>query len=623
MSAMSSSSPTGDFVAPDHSQWEEAATKALRGDSLSSITHQTIDGFNIDPLYTERDHSIDHEQIGLPGKFPFTRGSKPANQTGWEIRQTHDALNQDANETILLDLQRGVTGITLKNSPSEINGLDRVLADVYLDLAPVHLAPGSNREQAEALLGLAETKSIETHLIRGNLGLDPARRAIRHAEPSEDLAQTVQEIAAYASTLASTHPNVTAIAVDASTYADLGASDSQEVGTALAIGLMWIRAFSETESDLISALKKIEFTFSAGPDQFMTIAKLRAARTCWARITQACGLNADQIPMRVHAITASTMMSQRDPWVNMLRTTTACFGAALGGADAITVQPFDAAIRDPEALGFRIARNTQLILQEETKAGAVTDPAGGSWYIEDLTKNLSIASWREFQLIEKNGGLISALDSGILANAFQETRQKRMTDIASRRAPITGVSEFPDLNESPIGKWEKRQLEELDTVLNPTTPYQTVRWSEPFEIIRDAAETADQKPSIFLANLGDLPSYSARSTFAKNLFEAGGITVNDRGGFFGASDTAKAFLSSGCQIACICSSDSIYSQEAESTAMALKQSGATLVFLAGHQGDKANQLRAAGVDDFIFIGCDVLELLSATLRLFTNEASKS
>jgi len=198
-----------------------------------------------------------------------------------------------------------------------------------------------------------------------------------------------------------------------------------------------------------------------------------------------------------------------------------------------------------------------------------------------------------------------------------------MTDIASRRAPITGVSEFPDLNESPIGKWEKRQLEDLDTVLNPSTPYQTVRWSEPFEIIRDAAETADQKPSIFLANLGDLPSYSARSTFAKNLFEAGGITVNDRGGFFGASDTAKAFLSSGCQIACICSSDSIYSQEAESTAMALKQSGATLVLLAGHQGDKANQLRAAGVDDFIFIGCDVLELLSATLRLFTNKASKS
>ncbi len=623
MSGMSSSSPTGDFVTPDYSQWEEAATKALRGDSLSSITHQAIDGFNINPLYTERHHSIDHEQIGLPGKFPFTRGSKPANQTGWEIRQSHDALNQDVNATILLDLQRGVTGITLKNSPSEINALGRVLAGVYLDLAPVHLAPGSNREQAEALLDFADTKALKRHLVRGNLGLDPARRAIHHPESSEDLAEEVQEVAAYASILASTHPNVTAIAIDASTYADLGASDSQEVGTALAIGLMWIRALSETESDLMAALKKIEFTFSAGPDQFMTIAKLRAARTCWARITQACGLNADQIPMRVHMITASTMMSQRDPWVNMLRTTTACFGAALGGADAITVQPFDAAIRDPEELGFRIARNTQLILQEETKAGLVTDPAGGSWYIEDLTKNLSIASWREFQLIEKNGGLISALGSGILVNAFQTTRQKRMTEIASRRAPITGVSEFPDVNESPIGKWEKRQLEDLDTVLNPTTPYQTVRWSEPFEIIRDVAETADQKPAIFLANLGALSSYGARSTFAKNLFEAGGIRVDNYGGFSDASETAKAFLASGCQIACICSSDSIYAQEAESTATALKQSGASLVYLAGHQGDKADHLKAAGVDDFIFIGCDALKLLSATLRIFTNKASKS
>jgi methylmalonyl-CoA mutase len=623
MSGMSSSSPTGDFVTPDHSQWEEAATKALRSDSLSSITHQAIDGFNIDPLYTERHHSINHEQIGLPGKFPFTRGSQPADQTGWEIRQTHDALNQDVNETILIDLQRGVTGITLKNSPSDINSLDRVLADVYLDLAPVHLAPGSNREQAEALLAFADSKAIEHHLVSGNLGLDPVRQAIRNPKSPEELAKTVEEVAAYASTLTSSHPNLTAIAVDASTYADLGASDSQEIGTALAIGLMWIRALSETESDLTAALKKIEFTFSAGPDQFMTIAKLRAARTCWARITQACGLDANQIPMRVHMITASTMMTQRDPWVNMLRTTTACFGAALGGADAITVQPFDAAIRDPEELGFRIARNTQLILQEETKVGVVTDPAGGSWYIEDLTKNLSIASWREFQLIEKNGGLISALDSGILANAFQETRQIRMMEIASRRAPITGVSEFPDVNESPIGNWEKRQLEDLDTVLNPTAPYQAVRWSEPFEIIRDAAETANQNPSIFLANLGDLPSYSARSAFAKNLFEAGGIRVEDHGGFSNASDTAKAFLSSGCQIVCICSSDSVYSQEAESTATALKQSGASLVFLAGDQGIKANQLRAAGIDDFIFIGCDVLELLSAALRIFTNKASKS
>jgi methylmalonyl-CoA mutase len=310
------------------------------------------------------------------------------------------------------------------------------------------------------------------------------------------------------------------------------------------------------------------------------------------------------------------MMTERDPWVNMLRTTVACLGAGVGGADAITVLPFDSALGLPDDFARRIARNTQAILLDESNLARVIDPAGGSWYVEQLTDQLARAAWDWFQQVERAGGQQAALHSGLLTTRIAQNWAKRSANLARRREAITGVSEFPNLGEQPV-------------VREPAPPRPAgglpwVRRSEAFEVLRSRSDAilaaTGARPRVELVTLGATAVHTARSAFAANLFRGGGIeTVLSEAA--GGSKTeqpdltalAEAFAASGARAACICSSDALYAEYAAETAAALKAAGARHVVLAGRPGDRRGAYQAAGIDAFIYVGCDVLAALTTVL----------
>ncbi|MGW1926800.1 methylmalonyl-CoA mutase family protein, partial [Streptomyces massasporeus] len=318
------------------------------------------------------------------------------------------------------------------------------------------------------------------------------------------------------------------------------------------------------------ACAQLEFRYAATADQFLTIAKLRAARRLWARVAEVCGAP-DAGAQRQHAVTSTVMMTRRDPWVNMLRTTVATLAAGVGGAESVTVLPFDEALGLPDAFARRIARNTSTVLIEESHLARVVDPAGGSWYVERLTDELAHAAWEFFQVIERAGGQEAALRSGTIGERLAETWSARSRKLATRREPITGVSEFPHLTEKPV--------ERTPAPAQPTGGLPRVRRDEAYEALRARSDAhlaaTGTRPRVYLAALGPAAAHSARVSFAANLFQAGGIEPVTEG----------TFEESGAREVCLCSSDALYAEQAATAAAELRAAGAEHVLLAGRPAD--------------------------------------
>jgi methylmalonyl-CoA mutase len=282
------------------------------------------------------------------------------------------------------------------------------------------------------------------------------------------------------------------------------------------------------------------------------------------------------------------MTTKRDPWVNLLRTTVACFAAGVGGADVVTVQPFDAALGLPDAFSRRIARNTQNLLVEEGHLARVLDPAGGSWYVESLTDSLAQAAWDWFTEIERAGGLVAALDSGLVAERIGAAWAERTERLAHRTDAITGVSEFPNLAE-------KLPEREPATDPRPTGGLPRVRAAQEFEALRDAADAAPARPAVYLATIGPVARHTARASFAGNLFQAGGLATP-------TGDGASGLGEAGTTVACICGTDKDYAGSAAGLAKELRDAGATAVWLAGKPDPGVD-----GVDGYVYAGCDALD----------------
>ncbi len=396
------------------------------------------------PLYTADDSAPDP---GLPGFAPFVRGARAEGTTlgGWDVRQRHTTADHTA---VLGDLENGVTSLWLVVGKRGIPvaSLGATLDGVYLDLAPVALDAGSEVEPAAAeLLRLYAERGVAPEAARGTLGADPLGYAARTGDEGFPFAP----VAALARRCAEGYPGLRALTVDALPYHEAGGSAAQELGTSLATGVAYLRELTEAgllsvEQAVGQAVGQLEFRYTATADQFLTIAKLRAARRLWARVAEVCGAPGGQVQ---HAVTSPVMMSRRDPWVNMLRTTVATLAAGVGGAESVTVLPFDHALGLPDAFARRIARNTSTILVEESHLSRVIDPAGGSWYVERLTDELAHAGWEFFQHIEQQGGQAAVLSSGSLRGDLAATWATRSAKLARRREPITGVSEFPNLTE--------------------------------------------------------------------------------------------------------------------------------------------------------------------------------
>ncbi|MFE3521182.1 methylmalonyl-CoA mutase family protein [Streptomyces sp. NPDC059161] len=589
-------SPAAEFPDATHEQWQRLVEGVLRksGKDVSgaaaedSLSTTLEDGLGTRPLYTARDSAPDP---GFPGFAPFVRGGRAEGNTtgGWDVRQRHAAVSDGA---VLGDLENGVTSLWLVAGDGgfPVEWLPRVLDGVHLDLAAVVLESGREVEPAaRELLRLYEERGVAKEAARGNLGADPLGHQARTGEAFD-----FASVAGLARLCADQYPGLRALTVDALPYHEAGGSAAQELGCSLATGVAYLRELTEAGLSAEQAADQLEFRYAATADQFLTIAKLRAARRLWARVTEVCGAPAAQLQ---HAVTSPVMMSRRDPWVNMLRTTVATLAAGVGGADAVTVLPFDHALGLPDAFARRIARNTSSILVEESHLARVIDPAGGSWYVERLTDELARAGWEFFQKVERAGGQAAALRSGLIGEDLANTWAVRSAKLAERREPITGVSEFPNLAEPPV--------ERVPAPRPPSGGLPRVRRDEAFEVLRARSDAhlaaTGARPRIFLATLGPAAAHTARATFASNLFQAGGIEPVT------GDATAEAFRASGAAEACLCSSDALYEEQAEAAAGTLASAGAAHVFLAGRPTPYT------GVDAHVFAGCDAVALLSATL----------
>ena len=590
------------FPPVEEARWRELATAALKGAPFERLVGKTYDGAAIQPLYAPAAAALQ------PGR---------AQAGAWSILARVDAADpKTANELALTDLENGAGGLQLAFAgaagaygfglPATEAAIEAALAGVFLDAgAPVEIdAPGHGRDVATALAAYVATQKVDPKATLISFGLDPlgalARGAISH--PFSEVAPHMVEAVKTLSAAGFAGPFCVA---DARIVHAAGGTEAQELAYAISAALAYLRALEAGGIALDVAAKAISFRLAVDADEFLGVAKIRALRRLWARVEEACGLKPSAA--HVHAETAWRMMTRRDPYVNMLRATVAVFSAAVGGADRISVLPFTQAVGLPDEFARRVARNTQLVLLEESNLDKVADPTAGAGGFETLTAELCDKAWALVQASEKAGGLAQQIASGALKADVEKAAAERAKNVARRKEALTGASEFPDIAEKPVSV-----LAPIPAAAAPAGALVPHRLSEAYEALRDKSDALAAKgkrPSVFLANLGPIAAFTARTTFAKNFFEAGGIEAPGNDGFATPEAAADAYAASGAPIACICSSDALYAEQAEATARALKAKGAKLVILAGRGGDKEAAYAAAGVGDYIFAGADVLATL--------------
>ncbi|AMU56081.1 methylmalonyl-CoA mutase small subunit [Mycobacteroides abscessus] len=573
------------------------AVEDLPADPERLLDSPTYDGIAIRPLYTALDEL---PEPSLPGQWPFVRGGDPRRDvnSGWKVAEVFGGGADPAlvNETILDALGQGASAIVLAGLPPE--AVARALQGVYLDLAPVQLEAGAELAAvAEALLTTLDAYEGDAAAVVADLGADPLGNAF-----ADRAGISIDETVALARRATARAEQVRAITVDGTVAHESGASDSQELAVAVAAGVAYLRLLQRAGLTVAEALEQISFRIAATDDQFLSIAKFRAARVLWARVAEVAGAP-DAGGAVIHAVTSEPMMAQRDPWVNMLRTTLAAFGAGVGGADSVRVRRFDDAIPGglsavSPAFAARIARNTQLLLIEESHVARVLDPGGGSWFIEYLTESLAQQAWSLFTEIEAAGGFEAATE--LIRERIAATRAQRADDIAHRRTSVTGVNEFPNLAEEPL----------------PPHPGTGYRYAADFEELRDRSDaflaSSGARPSALLLPLGPLAEHNVRTTFASNLLASGGIEAINPG-VLDASAVAGAVADAGARIAVICGTDARYAAEASAVVDAAKAAGITDVYLAGPERAVAEVAEASRPDGYLTMKINAVEALSAML----------
>jgi methylmalonyl-CoA mutase len=604
----------GVFPKASEDQWRKAVDKALKGGSFEKLVAKTYDGAAISPLYPRAASQGVRALRKTPGR--------------WAILGRVDLADPDAANRLALEYLEGGAdglhlvfagsagayggGLTANDSESIAHLLDKVRLDYAI---PVAIETSTRTPNAVAeLITLLDRNHIDPSITRISLGYDPLGAQLLHGFLPKPWAQSGKDFAASVQSAAKLGYRYGTVAADARLIHGAGGSETQELAFALASGLAYLRALADNGVDIETARGLLIFRLAADADEFQTVAKFRALRRLWARVEEACGLK--PVTALIHAETAWRMMSRRDPWNNLLRATLATFSASVGGADAITVIPFTQPLGAPDSFAHRLARDTQLVLQDESHVHVVDDPAAGAGGFEALTEDLCHSAWAAFQQIEADGGLAAALEKGAFQGRVAEIAGQRAKNVARAKDKITGANEFPDIGEVAVSVLAPFDESRLDAPAPEgalrSAPLKPRRLSEPFERLRDASDAAlaakGARPRVFLANLGSVASYTARANFAKNFFEAGGVEA-----VFGPQTDdvtllTKAFRESGAKVSCLCSSDQIYCDAAETVVIALKDAGAS-VYLAGRPGELESQLRKAGVRNFIYAGCDMFDLL--------------
>lgn len=603
----------GQFPPVTASEWMEKISADLKGaDFDKKLVWRTGDGFDLMPFYRKEDIRNLPFMKSLPGEFPFVRGTRKRNNS-WHIRQDiHVTSYAAANRNALSILMKGVDSLGFViEDPETVNAgnFKTLLKDIHLKAVEINfLCNGKASEIFEIISELSLNRGLDRYEIKGAIEADPLGRLM----VTGNLCTSVEGGMDYLASLtgsAMSLPNLRTLHIRACDFCNAGSSVTEELAFSLSMGNEYLSQLTERDIDAEVAAKKIRFSFGIGPDYFPEIAKMRAARMLWALILKAYMPDNGILPeMNIHSITGRWNKTAYDPYVNMLRTQTELMSAVIGGADSITVEPFDIVYREPDAFSERIARNQQLILMEEAHFDKVADPAAGSYYIETLTNLIAENAWKLYVETEEKGGFLSALKSGFIQKRISGSAEKKKNNAASGKLTLLGTNRYPREGEhispnSDIGKLFRKNKTINGHMVEPLSLF---RGAEEYEKLRLSIETSGLAPVVFLFTIGDPAMRRARARFSAGFFGCAGYNIIDNNGFASVEDGIKAAKASKADIIVGCSSDDEYASFIPVICKKLKNKA--LIVVAGNP-PSADELKKHGVDSFIHIKSNVVEML--------------
>ena len=587
--------------------WRELALRELGGAPLERLVSRTAEGLRVEALHPS-------EPMALPGRALLLA------RAGWTISAEYSEPDAETpGAAIADDLRRGAQAVWIRlDEPGpvglhgvvvrDVEDLNKLLAGVDPTRTPVTLAVGADGSRVKAMLtAVLAARGLAVAELRGLLGCDPLGALARRGSIAGSIEQALSDMSEVAGWARASAPGLRTALVDVGAYHDAGATAADQLAALLATGVAYLRALTAGGASVAEATRQMSFAVAVGRDLFLEIAKLRAARLCWARVVAACGGDASAQRMHLHARGSWRERTAIDPWVGLLRGTGETVAAAIGGADSIATTPMDAALGEPGALGRRLALNTQIILAEESQLGRVADPAGGAGQFESLTDQLARAAWTRFQRIEAAGGMVAALRGGVVQAAVAEAAKAQAQAVASVRVPIVGVSRFAAKDERPTGARAVQRSTGTDVAGERVTPLVRTRLAEPFEALR----AASRRERVALVAVGEPAQWRARVEFCRAYFEVGGFEVVETAGTPELAQAVQQFTETGARAAVICSADAMYPTIVPALVPLLREAGATVVLVAGRPRDHVEALMAAGVDLFVQLGGDAPALLGA------------
>lgn len=594
------------FPGVSYEEWRAKVEADLKGaDFNKKLVWRTNEGFNVEPIYRAEDIAGLKTTDSLPGEYPYVRGTRADND--WLTRQEIIAETPaEANKTALDVLTKGVNSLGFKVAEPTVETLETLLDGI--DLAKVEVnfdcCPCKALDLANALVAYLQ-KHNATKTFKGSIDFNPLRKALRHGaqikaeavENAKKLIEAVKEV-----------PGVKVIAVDSVLFCNGGAFIFQELGYALAWGAQWLTALTDAGLGIDEVASRIKFNMGVSSNYFMELAKFRAARMLWAQIVeQYKPASADSAKMHVHAATSQFNQTIYDAHVNLLRSQTEAMSAALAGVDSITVVPFDTPYKTPDTFSERIARNQQFLLKEESHLDKVVDPAGGSYYVETLTVSIANEAWKLFLEVEEKGGFFAEVDNGDVQKAVNASCEKRHTDVARRKEILLGTNQYPNINEMAADKIEKKECKcACGNEEKGENALLMKRAATDFEALRLATEAASNRPKVFMLTIGNLAMRLARAQFSTNFFGCAGYEIIDNLGFDTVEAGVDAALEKGADVIVLCSSDDEYATLAPE---AFKYLDGRAEFVVAGAPACMDDLKAAGINEFIHVRCNVLETL--------------
>ena len=604
-----------EFVAPTKQEWLDKIEVDLKGaDFQKRLVWRTNEGFNVQPFYRREDVEKLQTPLSLPGEYPFVRGNKK-HDNEWYVRQNIVAASaKEANQKALDVLNKGVTSLGFRIPGNEVSKdyVATLLDGIFCDCVELNFSTCKRHsvELAGILVDYFQEKGYDKEKIVASIDWDPIEKIVVKGKDTEALLQ-------YSKTLVETvkdYPHFRVISVNTVALNNAGAYIVQELGYALAWGAEYLHQLVEAGVEPTLAARKIKFNMGISENYFMEIAKFRAARLLWADIVKQFEPVCDcACKMIVNAETSRYNMTLFDAYVNMLRSQTETMSAALAGVHSIVVTPFDAAYETPNEFSERIARNQQLLLKEECHFATVVDPSAGSYYIEELTTSLANEAWKIFLAVEEQGGFLAAVKAGTVQDDINATNDKRHLHAAQRREFILGTNQFPNFIEKSDGK--EPLVKQCCCKSQEETVYKTInqaRLSADFEALRLRTEKAEKQPVAFMLTIGNLVWRQARAQFSTNFLACAGYKVIDNLGFKTVEEGVDEALKAGADIVVICSSDDEY---AEYAVPAYKYLDNRALFVVAGAPACADELKAAGIENFIHVKVNQLE----TLKMFNEK----